>query len=241
MPEGVTLLCTLGPQDNPSPLFQTMSTASDVIQNSEISEKQEDLPEDLSLLSPEVLFGRYREGDSAAFTELVAQMGDRLFAFIARFLGNRTEAEDVYQNVWIKVATRAELYDPQARWETWLYTIARHACLDALRARSRRREVSWEEGEEEASRPTPDDPPEKKLEEEELGLRIANAVEALPLEQREVFLLKEEGNLTFEEIGDLLGCGKETAKSRMRYALARLRNALGPDARAYQLTLGNPS
>lgn len=192
--------------------------------------------------SPEELLEAYAQGDEEAFERLVDGVGDRLFAVVLRMLADYNRAEDVYQNILVKVATKAHLYERRASALSWLFQVARNACLDALRKEGRRPEVSLDAAVSSASETPlanlvegngPD--PAAPAADRELGQAIAKAVAVLPDEQREVFLLKEEGELTFEEIGELLGVGKETAKSRMRYALERLRNALGREARIYGL------
>lgn len=192
--------------------------------------------------TPEDLLRRFVEGEEAAFGELVDLVGDRLFGFLCRYLGDHHAAEDVYQAVLVKVAVHAAAFDQRARFNTWLYRIARNAAVDHFRKSARRKAVSLDRELNEDDRATlmdelvvSDRPPHAEMTEEELGARIADAVELLPDEQREVFVLKENADLTFDEIGEMLGCGKETAKSRMRYALKRLRNALGAEARLYGL------
>ncbi len=195
----------------------------------------------LATLSPEDLLDRFVQGEDEAFTLLVERVGARLYGFLCRFLGDRHKAEDAYQTVLIKVAKHAHAYDRRARLTTWLYRIARNACVDRVRRDARTPTQSLDAGDDEKGPSGSDavaaaDPaPGAKLEAEELGACIAEAVAELPEEQREVFLLKEDGELTFDEIGELLGCGKETAKSRMRYALRRLQNALGKQGRLYGL------
>ncbi len=197
-----------------------------------------------SARTPEEMLGQFIGGDEQAFHDLVDAVGGRLFGFICRFLGDHHLAEDVYQTVLVKVATHARSYDGRARFTTWMYQIARNACLDAVRSRARRKVVSLdaEAGDCDSSlleaQMVSDLPPAEQLTVAELGARISTAVEALPPEQKEVFLLRENADLTFEEIGEILGCGKETAKSRMRYALKRLQNALSAEARLYGLLNG---
>ncbi|MFH0910658.1 MAG: sigma-70 family RNA polymerase sigma factor [Planctomycetota bacterium] len=203
-----------------------------------LKEQRADTP---PIRSNEDLLEAYAAGDEAAFEDLFMRVGDRLFTFIRRYLGDHHQAEDVYQALCIKVASRAARFERRSSAMTWLYRIARNACLDTLRAEGRRPRISLDGGGRgngnpvygHATHPAPN--PSAGAEEAELGLAILRAVELLPDEQREVFLLKEEGELSFEEIGLLLDCGKETAKSRMRYALERLRNALGREARLYGL------
>lgn len=192
--------------------------------------------------SDEELLAAYVEGDEPAFEELIAHVGGMLFVFIRRMMGDDTRAEDVYQDVLIKIATRAHYYHSHSRLKPWLFQIARNACIDTLRRDSRRTVVSLENVDEAQitpgvgkNPPRKQEAPDEQAMREELHAAILRVVQALPEEQREVFLLKEEGGLTFRQISRILGCEKETAKSRMRYALERLRNALGREARNYGL------
>lgn len=192
-------------------------------------------------ISNEELLAAYVKGDEKAFEALVDNVGNRLFAFVRRTMRHDAHAEDVFQVVLVKIATKAHLFRKGSNLMAWLFQITRNACVDTLRREGRRPEVSLDGGGTNSgaglkgmvAAEAPD--PAAKLANAELANAINRAVETLPDEQREVFLLKEEGELTFEEIGDILGCGKETAKSRMRYALERLRNSLGKEARSYGL------
>jgi RNA polymerase sigma-70 factor (ECF subfamily) len=193
--------------------------------------------------SPEDLLAAWIEGSEEAFEALVEQVGGRLYGFVRRMMGSHHRAEDVYQTVLLKMATKARMYQRRASLNSWLFQIARNACLDELRRENRNPSVSLDvtpasqEGPALKARLAKEGPePDAAATQAELGRAIAEAVESLPDEQREVFLLREDGELNFEEIGSILGCGKETAKSRMRYALERLRNALGREARIYGLS-----
>ncbi|MBN1256479.1 MAG: sigma-70 family RNA polymerase sigma factor [Planctomycetes bacterium] len=213
--------------DNPS-------AASTLAENAEEEIRQERSEEDL--------LAAYVEGDESAFEELLARVGGMLYVFIRRMMGEDTRAEDVYQDVLIKIATRAHYYHSHSKLKPWLFQIARNACIDSLRRESRRTVVSLDSIDEDQITPGvgkhppgKQEAPDAKVMREELSAAILRVVQALPDEQREVFLLKEEGGLTFRQISRILGCEKETAKSRMRYALERLRNALGREARNYGL------
>lgn len=182
----------------------------------------------LSEDAPEVLLERYRDGDDAAFSLLVQRYEERLFVFIARMTGDAHLAEDVFQQVFINVAKNASSFDGRASFSTWLFRITRNATLDELRRRARRSEGrrSADAGIE----AIPDrnlETPLEKMTREESGHAIRLALTRLPEEQREAFLLKEEGDLDFGEIGLILGCGRETAKSRFRLAVGKLRALLG--------------
>lgn len=180
--------------------------------------------------APEILLERYRRGDDTAFGELVARYEDKLFAFLTRMIGDSHLAEDVFQQVFVKVAKNAGLYDGRASFSTWLFRIARNAALDELRRRKRHPDGPSGERDLSAMADTRVETPLDRLTREELGRRMRAAIEELPEAQREAFLLKEEGDLDFGEIGAVLGCGKETAKSRFRLAVGKLRALLGMDA-----------
>lgn len=183
--------------------------------------------------APESLLERYIAGDDAAFGELVGRYEEKLFAFIARMTGDNHLAEDIFQQVFIKVAKNAAAFDGRASFSTWLYRIARNAALDELRRRSRRpEERAGEAGELESLRDPAAASPIDALTRRELADRVRAALLQIPEAQREAFLLKEEGDLDFGEIGAVLGCGRETAKSRFRLAVGKLRAILGLDGEA---------
>lgn len=177
---------------------------------------------------PERLLERYVNGDGEAFETLVGLYEERLFIFIARMTGDNHLAEDVFQQTFIKVAQKAELFDGRASFSTWLYRIARNAALDELRKRRREHTLSDADAAGMASVADANAvSPLDKLTRDELAERVRSALTRLPEAQREAFLLKEEAELTFEEIGQVLGCGRETAKSRFRLAVGRIRELLG--------------
>lgn len=178
--------------------------------------------------APELLLERYLDGDDEAFGLLVARYEEKLFAFIARMTGDGHLAEDIFQQVFIKVAKNAAAFDGRAAFSTWLYRIARNTTLDELRRRTRRPGDSG--GLEPESVQLADGnarTPLDKLAADELAEQIRLALQTLPEAQREAFLLKEEGDLDFDEIGVVLGCGRETAKSRFRLAVGKIRTILG--------------
>ncbi len=177
--------------------------------------------------APELLLARYAAGDDDAFRRLVERYEDRLFAFIARMTGDDHLAQDVFQQAFLNVARHARDFDGRASFSTWLYRIARNATLDALRRRARRPDDAATADDALDSLPAPrQESPLDRLAREEAGERIRAALAQLPEAQREAFLLKEEGNLDFAGIGAVLGCGRETAKSRFRLAVEKLRSLL---------------
>lgn len=173
----------------------------------------------------------YAAGDAAAFNTLYARHEMPVFRFLRRSLGADGAAvvDELHQEVWLAVVRNAASYEPRARFATWLYGIARTRLIDHWRAR--RPHVSLDE-------PAANDPdetladrlpaeataqPEVQALTRAQGAAFLRAVEQLPAAQREVFLLHAEGELTLAEIGALTGVGMETAKSRLRYAMAKLR------------------
>jgi RNA polymerase sigma-70 factor (ECF subfamily) len=182
----------------------------------------------------ETLMLRYQQGDRAAFAQLVRRHQTQLYNFALRQVRVPQLAEDVVQESFVRVVQNAPDFKHEARFTTWIYTITRNLCIDQLRKRALRKHPSLDESRgEEGDGPTLGEQtadPRASVEREatgtELKERIARAVDTLPDEQREVFLMREIANLPFKEIAEITGVPENTVKSRMRYALERLQEAL---------------
>jgi len=178
----------------------------------------------------------YGAGDAAAFARLFDRHERPVYRFLLRSLGgDAARADDLLQEVWLAVVRNATNYEPRAKFTTWLYGIARTRLIDHWRAV--RNDVSLDA----ANDPEADDPgdtlvdriaaartnePEVQAMSRAQAQAFIDAVEELPAPQREALLLHLEGELTLDEIARLTAVGMETAKSRLRYALAKLRAAL---------------
>ena len=182
----------------------------------------------------EALMLRYQSGDRTAFVLLVKRHQGPLYNFALRQLRVQQLAEDVVQETFVRVVQNAGDFKHEARFTTWVYTITRNLCIDQIRKRALRKHPSLDQASgEEGDGPTLGEQtadPRASVEREatgtELKERIALAVDKLPDEQREVFLMREVANLPFKEIADITGVPENTVKSRMRYALERLQEAL---------------
>lgn len=161
---------------------------------------------------------RYGEGDVSAFTELYQRHKDGLYRFLQRSAVEPALAEDMAQEAWTALIRGAADYRADASFRTWLYTIARRKLIDHHRRRNRAPE---QECVDTAARETP-------LDEQVQVQRLLHLVAGLPDDQRLAFVLKEEG-FSLREIAGITETGEETAKSRIRYARAALRESLGVD------------
>lgn len=187
-------------------------------------------------VTDEVLMLRFQGGDRSAFAALVRKQKTPIYNFIVRQIRVPQVAEDLVQDVFVKIVQNAADFKHEARFTTWAYAIARNVCIDHLRKMSLRKHPSLdqpakadEEGPTLGER-TADLTPGAQVERAAIGgemqVRILRAVEELPEEQREVFLLREVGHVPFKDIAEMTGVSENTVKSRMRYALERLQNAL---------------
>jgi len=175
------------------------------------------------------LLCRYADGDVAAFDSLYARHRAPLWRFLRRQLGDDHVTADVFQETWSRVIAAADRYRPSAPFAAWLYRIAHHCCVDHWRRSGRRaqRELVPEDAALEA---LPDDgagPMVEAMQEQSLET-LSKALDELPEEQRAAFLLYAEAGLSVADIAAATGVGAETAKSRLRYATARLRRVLAP-------------
>ena len=171
---------------------------------------------------------RYRDGDVAAFETLYLRHKDPVYRYLLRLCGHRDTAEDIFQEAWSKIIKARSTYRPTAKFTTFLYRVAHNCFIDHVRRNQRHAgntplepEAHSDPGE------TPDMATERSLARERLETALAN----LPEEQRDAFLLHEEGGLTIDQIAAITGCNRETAKSRLRYAVNKLRAAIDEPAR----------
>jgi RNA polymerase sigma-70 factor (ECF subfamily) len=166
---------------------------------------------------------RYQRGELAAFELLYQRHRGGSYRYLLRGCGNDDIAAELFQDVWASVVRSRARYEVKARFATWLYKLAHNRLIDHYRA----------------AKPGSDDiddaieiaapahlQPEAQAASASTATRLLQALGALPSEQREAFLMKEEGGLSLEQIADVTGVGRETVKSRLRYALSRLRGAL---------------
>jgi len=183
--------------------------------------------------SDEALMLAYQAGDGVAFEALYGRWRGRLYRYLLHQCGQAARAEELYQDVWLKVIGAREHYEVAAKFSTWLFRIARNRLIDHWRAAGKAAEESLVgfEGEDDELpldarvelAASGDETPSRLLERKGLAEKLVAAVNALPAVQREAFLLAEEGGMTLEEIAATTGTGRETVKSRLRYALAKLR------------------
>ena len=170
----------------------------------------------------EQLMLAYRGGDAGAFDTLYARYRTRLLRFVLRSIKSRAVAEELYQEIWMRVIEARATYKAMARFTTWLYTIAHNRMVDHWR-KAGNTLVSLDEAETVSGNRGP----ERQVEAREALARFAAALESLPAAQREAFLLHEESGLTVPEIAAATGSNEEAAKSRLRYAMAKLKAAVG--------------
>ncbi|MGB5081898.1 MAG: RNA polymerase sigma factor [Burkholderiales bacterium] len=180
----------------------------------------------------EELMLRYRAGDAGAFEALYRRHRGSLYRFLLRQVGSTATAEELFQDVWMRVIDSRGRYEARAQFSSWLYAIAHNRLMDFYRASGKARFLSQEESEEALDLLPADDPPaEICLDRKRAAERLLAALAELPEVQREAFLLQQEGDLSVEEIGAATGVSRETAKSRLRYAVAKLRASLGEMSR----------
>ena len=181
-------------------------------------------------VSDESLMERYRDGDAAAFDLLYERHKGGTYRYCLRQSASKAEAEEVFQELWLSVINARASYSVQARFSTWLYTLAHHRLIDFFRSRRGLKLVSIDiEGNDEnadalqvAGRES--DNPAQQLALKQEALAVLAWVEALPIPQREAFLLQQETDMSIDEIAAATGTTRETTKSRLRYAMDKLRS-----------------
>jgi len=181
--------------------------------------------------SDEDLMLRYGKGDVRAFELLYRRHRLPLYRFLLRQVGNPATAEELFQDLWMRVVNSRGRYQPRAKFTSWVYAIAHNRLLDFYRGNGRASFLSHEESESVLEDlPAAEIAADLRLDRKRAVERLLAALGELPDPQREAFLLQQEGELSIEEIAAATGVGPETAKSRLRYAVAKLRASLGKES-----------
>lgn len=184
-------------------------------------------------LSDEACMQRYRQGDGQAFRLLYQRYRERLHRYVLRLSTRESEAEEVFQEVWVAVIRSRDSYDSSASFATWLFSIAHRRAADRWRALSRHAPDGLNATDDLDDMPPSSAihtiaTPEREWQSQALGDALLDAIGKLPLPQREAFLMKAEGELSLDEIALATGVNRETVKSRLRYAQKRLREVMLP-------------
>lgn len=170
----------------------------------------------------EALMLRFQRGDAAAFEILYRRYRNPLMGFLRRHTGDHALAEELFQDLWASIIRRIGEYRVDSTFRTYLYHNARNRLVDVYRRQRETVAIETVEDELPASATV-----DEAADTERRHRRLMQAVDALPEEQREAFLLKEEAGLSLAELAEATGVNTETAKSRLRYAFKKLRIALG--------------
>lgn len=170
----------------------------------------------------------YARGEMRAFETLYSRHRSALYRYLMRQSRDSEIANDLFQEVWSRVVLNRARYEPRAKFRTFLFTLAHNCFIDhCRRVRARPMAVGIEDAD--AADLLPADAekrPDREIERREGTRRYQDALATLPPEQRDVYLLHEESELSLEEIARVTGVGTETAKSRLRYAVGKLKAAL---------------
>lgn len=189
------------------------------------------------LIADETLMANWQRGDENALAALLSRYERKLWVFLHRLTGDKSTAEDLLQETFMRLLQHGSDWQPSARFSTWIYTVARNLAFDHARRMGVRKARSLDESngsdDDHESRPAlmnripgDDRGGERAALDGELRARVDAALASLPIEQREVFLMREVMDLSFAEIAETTNTALPTVKSRMRYALERLQGAL---------------
>lgn len=192
----------------------------------------------LTELSDESLMLRYREGDLPAFKELYRRHSDGLYRFIAWRTPRKDWVDEIFQESWTALHRARSSYTPQAAFRTFLYQLARNKLVDLLR--QHQLVLASDLGQDEdgngmfehlADQSQESDSPEEALERKQEAAELHAAIHSLPREQKEALIMQQFNEMSLEEIAQLYQVPMETVRSRLRYAMRKLRDRLAEPAR----------
>lgn len=158
----------------------------------------------------------YRNGNLSAFEKLYAKYRSPVYAYVKRSVSHPETADELFQDVWVKLLSSLNRYERRGKFRSWLFSCAHNVIIDYYRKVSNRPEDDVEVEAVDASKVNPDD----------VAGRIDLALNELPFEQRQAFYLREVLNCSIKDVGEIQDCSGEAARSRLRYAYAKLQEKL---------------
>lgn len=187
-------------------------------------------------ITDEALMQTFARGNMNAFEQLYDRHETGVWRFVFRSVQNQAVADDLVQELWFAVARSAASYEPTAKFRTWLFTMARNRVIDHVRTAKNHASIDAENDDGDAmfSDLAADSRlgPMRQVSSREQAKALLDAIEQLPEDQREAFLLQAEGDMSVEDIAAATGVSFETAKSRLRYARNKLKTLLADFAEA---------
>ena len=183
-------------------------------------------------LSSEDVMTRIAKGDDEAFEILVNRHQTSVLNLVYRFIGDRTQAKDLGQEVFLRIWQSAKTYEPKAKFTTWIYRITTNLCFNELKSARRKKWVSFfrshEDNEYSMEQSLPDDSPsaEDLLLIRERSRQISDALQSLPANQRMALVLKRYDDLSYEEIARIMGCSVSAVESLLVRAKRTLQEKL---------------
>lgn len=171
--------------------------------------------------SDEKLMLAYQNGQADAFDVLYGRHRASLYRYLIRLSGHQDESlNELFQDIWLKLINARDRYQPSAKFTTYLYRIAQNHLVDVWRSRKIVHEPLCDVASDTA------EVPEQRWQQQQQQLQLKQLIIALPEQQRTAFLLQQEAGLSLEQIAEVTGVNRETVKSRLRYAMQRLREAV---------------
>lgn len=168
----------------------------------------------------------YLAGDTGAFEKLYHRYERPLFAFLLRFVRGRENAEDLFQQTWMKVIGGLKNYEERGAFSSWLFGIAHHCCVDHARKASRSTKDDLKSGQGLDCLPGEASGPDEQMIQREELQRLYRAIDRLPGEQKEVLLMRLNGEIPFREIAEIMQCPLNTVLGRMHYAVQALKKMI---------------
>ncbi len=178
-------------------------------------------------VTDEQLMLQYAKGDTSAFEQLYARHKGGLYRFCLRQLRHEAHAEECFQEVWMKLINSRINYEPKALFSTYLYRIAQNHIIDTVRKYKKLKQETELEEEYYSGHVESQQDLSAKLVTNNLHKQLRQTIESLPLDQKTALLLKMDAGMSLDEIASVLNCGRETVKSRLRYATNKIKDLLG--------------